>query len=872
MPSNVSRSLALSLLVGALIPGLAGEASAQRSYQKYWAEKYKKTEEPAIIEDDAAGPDLSSERYLYRNDSILSGDTVFPGEGSAAADPVAALALSPYTSGSLSFEVGDASRALKGFEESLKKDPENVWVKLRLAETSMLLNDFSRAQSLIDDVLKVDPDNFRAMSRVAELNLLKREYLVAKEWYKKVLNVKPKNVAALEALAQIAFEIDRDMPQTRKYSDEILLIDGNNIRAMLWSAQAAAVTGDIARAAELYVRLVRYRPGIIDQMAEVARRLAILDRLDDARLLYEKAMLVSPDNDDVRKAWEDIVAKQGGDQAVREAYERIVAESRQDMKIYDLYAEYLKRSADWTRLAEFRDRTLQIDPHNVSALLDMAMIQMREGNFDKAEPYYNRAIEANDADPDVYRAIAQSFIAAQKYDRAAELFKRAIALNPNDITSMGSLSLIQEKAGHPKEAEELLRKALDLAPANPQLLKQLGSFYLRAGDRRKAAELYTSVINTDRLDLPTWLALAQLHFEDENKGALDELERFADDRLADMPEFYSQYGRIAQVFGEYERSRKSLEKGLKVVPGDLGMRLLLSRAYVKLALPDLAIKTLNDADSHIADSDSLKNDKAESLATLYMELNRHQEAQKLWESLIDKSPDDMALREQLVLTLVKQSKDDAVKKELNEVTRRFGVTKPVETQLLRAEIYRAQGDSGRAVSILKQLVQENPNDQDVWFRLALASSEVNDLGLAEQYYRKLIDLGPVEDNQYFETASNNLGYLFAQSGIRLDEAEQLVRKAHEVNPNAAYIMDSLGWVYFKKEDYANARLFLEKAARRSFRDAEVYTNLGQLYEKIGEKDLAREYYDKALDADPNTKVARERRDTMAVKDAPEKPR
>ncbi|MCC6548041.1 tetratricopeptide repeat protein [Candidatus Sumerlaeota bacterium] len=845
-------------------------APAQRAYQRFWKERMKKMEQPEIVEDQGEERDLQGERYLYpagHYDAL--GWSAFPGTSGETPGQVDIEGLSAYTTAALASEMGNPTSAIRAFDEALKKDPESTWMKLRLAQACMMLNDLSRAQSLLEEILKKEPENFRAMLHLAEIQSLKQQYKDATVWYNKVLELRPRNVMALLSLAQISFEIDRNMEAAKKYADQVLLIDDGNVNAMLYSAQASAVTGDIQQAAALYVRLVRYRPGILDQMAEVARRLAARDRIDDARVLYEKAMLVSPKNDEIRKSWEQIVERQGGADAVRQAYDRLIVESRNDLQVFDLYADYLKRTSNWDALATLRTRALEIDPQSASSLLDMAEAKLQKGDFEGAEPFYNRAIEANDADPDVYRQVAKAFVKSQKYDRAAELLNHAIELNGSDIDSMMSLALLREKLGNPQESERLLKKALEVSPVNSEVLRQLGSFYLRRGDRRTAAEYYSQAINTRDSDLKTWLGLAQLYMEDEDKDALDRLELMADGRYFEQPEFYHNYGLLAEVFGDHERARRALEKGIKIDPGSIAMRATAARAYSELGLPDLAVKVLNDIDPYIKDSAALKRQKDEFLATLYIELNRLADAQKILEAIAKSDPANLEVREQLIFTLSKQGKDDAAKNELNNVTREFAAERPVDTQLLRAAVYRAQGDSSRAVGVLKQLLTENPDNHEVWFQLALCASDTNDLPLAEQYYKKLIDLGPAETNSYYETSSNNLGYMLSQNGIRLDEAEKYIKQAQEVNPNAAYILDSLGWLYMQKNDLANARIYLEKAAKRS-RDAEVYSNLGQLYEKLNEKELAREYYDKALQTDPTQKLARERRDALAVKDSPDK--
>ena len=51
-------------------------------------------------------------------------------------------------------------------------------------------------------------------------------------------------------------------------------------------------------------------------------------------------------------------------------------------------------------------------------------------------------------------------------------------------------------------------------------------------------------------------------------------------------------------------------------------------------------------------------------------------------------------------------------------------------------------------------------------------------------------------------ALNFVGYAYAEQGVRLEEAERLVRRALELKPRSGHILDSLGWVLFRRGDPA----------------------------------------------------------------------
>ncbi len=93
--------------------------------------------------------------------------------------------------------------------------------------------------------------------------------------------------------------------------------------------------------------------------------------------------------------------------------------------------------------------------------------------------------------------------------------------------------------------------------------------------------------------------------------------------------------------------------------------------------------------------------------------------------------------------------------------------------------------------------------------------------------------------------------MFAENNMHLDEAQKLIEKALELRPNAGYIIDSLGWVYFQKGDVEKALELLEKAMSLSEEDPVMFDHLGDAYRAKGEKDKALKYWERAIELDPS---------------------
>jgi Flp pilus assembly protein TadD len=105
-------------------------------------------------------------------------------------------------------------------------------------------------------------------------------------------------------------------------------------------------------------------------------------------------------------------------------------------------------------------------------------------------------------------------------------------------------------------------------------------------------------------------------------------------------------------------------------------------------------------------------------------------------------------------------------------------------------------------------------------------------------------------------ALNHLGYTYAEQGIRLEEAEDFIKRALAIKPDNGYITDSLGWVYYQKKEYPRAIELLEKAYHLVPDDPLITEHLGDGYLKANKKEEALRMYQRALELKPNKEQER----------------
>jgi tetratricopeptide (TPR) repeat protein len=179
----------------------------------------------------------------------------------------------------------------------------------------------------------------------------------------------------------------------------------------------------------------------------------------------------------------------------------------------------------------------------------------------------------------------------------------------------------------------------------------------------------------------------------------------------------------------------------------------------------------------------------------------------------------------------------------------------------KASVLREAGRGEEAAKLQEEVIRRVERDRDLdpedredmveGLRQELSNIyvELNQVDKAAKQLEILIKKKPSEPGYY-----NDLGYILADHDMRLDEAEQMIRKALDLDKarrqkspdfdpktdhdNGAYL-DSLGWVLYKKKDLKEARKYLELAVEdKNTQHIEIYDHLGDVYLALGERDAA----------------------------------
>ena len=168
--------------------------------------------------------------------------------------------------------------------------------------------------------------------------------------------------------------------------------------------------------------------------------------------------------------------------------------------------------------------------------------------------------------------------------------------------------------------------------------------------------------------------------------------------------------------------------------------------------------------------------------------------------------------------------------------------------MIEGQLLSERGHEAEFFELLEMVIKKQPENVELLYFRAMTGQSLGRLDVLEQDLLRVIEIDPGNAD-----AMNALGYTLADQTDRHDEALILIERALEIKPNEAAFIDSLGWVQYRLENYKDAVTNLRKALSL-FDNDEVAAHLGEVLWVSGEQQEARNVWQKALDARPDSDI------------------
>ncbi|HEY6843663.1 MAG TPA: tetratricopeptide repeat protein, partial [Thermoanaerobaculia bacterium] len=486
----------------------------------------------------------------------------------------------------------------------------------------------------------------------------------------------------------------------------------------------------------------------------------------------------------------------------------------------------------------------KLHPDDIGTGMGVAQILMSTNRINEAEAVLKSLLERAPDQRALNYTYAQVLTKLGRGDESRQYLERAVEVDPTFGPAVLQLIDIYQAANEWDKAAEVLQPLINDDPMNLDLRRQQAFFYLHAGNAEKARAQFKSLIEADPKDTRSQFYLAEALNDLEQYSEADKIYRDLLEKNPNDAEVLASYGLSQAGQRKFNEASATFNRLLATpdLPDNLQALGKTQLAYIALQKGNYQ-EAIDDAKPVLVFRDK-PNTQAINIALDAMKRQkRYSDAIALLQPLVDNFAGDPFVNARYVEMLVRAGALDRAKMAA-ATQAKFGAKNTIAT----AEAYIQTEQYPLAIAMLQDAIKKNPDDRDLKFELGSAYERSGDMKSAENAFEGILARSPDD-----AATLNYLGYMWAEKGLNLDRAADMLNRAVKQEPrNGAYI-DSLGWVYYQQGKLDLAEKYLSDAAKLLPRDATVHEHLGDVLAKRGDVHRALDLYREALTFEPDSK-------------------
>jgi tetratricopeptide (TPR) repeat protein len=484
-----------------------------------------------------------------------------------------------------------------------------------------------------------------------------------------------------------------------------------------------------------------------------------------------------------------------------------------------LAARHASAQRDAVGASSYYRAALRADPRN-NELLDRAFVSvLAEGDIDEAVRLAERILQTNRNDRVARLVLGIRSLKQKQYAAARAHLTQSVRGPVTDLTAVLLAAWTFQGSGDTKSAVESIDK---LAGADwYALFKDLhtGLIFDLAGNRKDAQKRLERAYKMDATALRVVEAYGSVMSRSGTKEEALKIYEPFEKALPRQPLIVEETNRIKRgdklppLIDSPQAGAAEVLYGLGSALGrrggeDLGL------VYLQLALylsPQHPLALL-------------------SLADLYEAIKKPQLAIKIYEQVPASSPLKRNAEIQLAMNLDTIDQTAEAKSRLNKLI----AENPSDLEAIMAlgNILRARKGYEECGPVYSKgidtITAGQKSDWLIYYFRGICYERAKKWSLAEADLKKSLELFPDQPH-----VLNYLGYSWIDQGINLDDGMRMIRRAVEQRPDDGYIVDSLGWAYYRIGNYEEATKHLERAIELKPDDPTINDHLGDAYWKTG---------------------------------------
>lgn len=500
----------------------------------------------------------------------------------------------------------------------------------------------------------------------------------------------------------------------------------------------------------------------------------------------------------------------------------------------DLY----EQSGNFPAAIEEYRKALIYDPGSAEIRRSLSEIYRRQRRFTEAAVLRSEIEEKEARD---YNFIGDCLRYSNDLEGAADFYRRSLEIDSTQYTTRIYLGGMLYHLGDYNGAEKNFKMASEFSSKKVEGYLELATFYLRISENEKALETYYKALEEDPDEIRSALGAAGLHWSRGDTVTADSIYSSLLERHRDSIQSLNSLISTFYVLDRLDLAEKASQRTAELLPNDPEMQ----RRY--------AFTLFGNGNFAVAESVMVAlDDKAMADGLIYYYLGRLSQRGEDFSTAEGYFKESLAMEDTIVyswINLAVVTDAQGRYEEALEIMHKAYDKIPydsLEVLYYTAIIHSRNEHFELARDGYLRLLESRPEDIEIGFNLAASYERLGQFDDAEREFQWIIKKAPDHG-----LALNYLGYMYADQGIKLDQALQMIEKAVSLDPQNGAFLDSYAWVLFRLGRHDEALIQMKEALKYDESDAVLYDHQGDIYSALTSHELARESWIKALEIDPD---------------------
>jgi tetratricopeptide (TPR) repeat protein len=584
-------------------------------------------------------------------------------------------------------------------------------------------------------------------------------------------------------------------------------------------------------------------------------------------------------------------------QKAEELFQRAISVNGNSAVAHTEYGKFLAQSGRNTEAEAELRKAVEVGPTDRNSRFMLASYYLVTHQFDKAEEAYKAVVTLEPEKPESQAVLADFYSAVGRMDDSVRIYRQILSKSPDYLQGRYRLAEILLTKGDTQAAGTQIEEALKKDSHDRQALllrARLKAQGNQPDNLKSAIEDLKEVLRQEPNSRAGLYFMAQFNF---SLGHIDEARAFASDLEKNYPEYLpaklmqlqialttgDSKGAVAQaneLMSRLDKTAPDRENSPQLL-AEIREKTYLSRGSAQLQLKNTAAARSDfEAAREIGPKDPVVYN---SLALVAVAENKPQDAMSAFENALSNDATNYDALNGLIALYSRNKEFDKAHARIDQVLASYPNIaslhylkaliygyqqngQSIEAELNRAleldpnylaaysglaSLYINSKQEDRAIAQYQKIIAIRPDNPTAYTLIGILEDQRKNYDVAADNYRKALEKDPNA-----AIAANNLAWLYATTGKgNIDEAMRLAQGVVQKNQNVAGYIDTLGWVFYKKNLHTAAVEQLRKAVALNEADARVtntspsaayHYHLGMALKGKGDKEEARRELETAI--------------------------